>query len=128
MTTVAQVLKHDFAKGDLNLFDSNGKQTYFENSKGYWSKREFNLNGKETYFENSNEYWYKREYNSNGNQTYYENSNGFWSKREYDSNGKETYYENSNGTIEDNRPKPNCGGKTVTVDGIEYELKAKEIT
>jgi len=43
----------------------------------------------------------------------------------YDSNGNKTYYENSDGTIEDNRPKENYGGKTVIIDGIEYELKAK---
>ena len=34
MTTVAKLLKHDFAKGSLNLFDSNGSETYFENSNG----------------------------------------------------------------------------------------------
>jgi len=83
MTTIAKLLKHDFTKGSLNLFDING------------------------------------------NNTYYENSDGFWSKREYDSNGNKTYYENSDGTIEDNRPKENYGGKTVIIDGIEYELKAK---
>ena len=81
--TIAKLLKHDFAKGRLNLFDTNGNKTYFETSKEYWSKRE------------------------------------------YDTNGSETYFENSNGTIEDNRPKANCG-KTVTIDGIEYELKAKK--
>ena len=82
--TVAKLLKHDFAKGDLKLYDSNG------------------------------------------NKTYYENSDGFWSKREYDSNGKRIYFENSTGTVSDNRPKANCSGKTVTIDGIEYELKAKK--
>ena len=104
MTTVAKLLKYDFIKGDLNLFDSNGKETYFEDSDGHWSKRE---------------------YNSNCNQTYFESSNGYWSKSEYDSNGNEIYYENSKGTIIDNRPKENCG-KTVAVNGIEYELKAKK--
>ncbi len=128
MTTIAKLLKYDFAKGSLSLFDSNGNQTYFENSDGYWSKREYNSNGKETYYENSDGYWVKSEYNSNGNRTYYENSEGYWYKFEFDSNGKETYSEDSKGTVRDNRPKPNCGGKTVTVDGIEYELKAKEIT
>ena len=34
MTTVAKLLKHDFAKGSLNLFDSNGNETYFEDSDG----------------------------------------------------------------------------------------------
>ncbi len=84
MTTIAKLLKHDFTKGSLNIFDTNG------------------------------------------NRTYYEGSNEYWVKREYDSNGNQTYRENSKGIIRDNRPKPNCGGKTVTIDGIEYELKAKK--
>ena len=128
MTTVAKLLKHDFAKGDLNLFDTNSNKTYYEDSNGYWYKREFDSNGNVTYSEDSNRYWSKSEYDTNGNQTYYETSNKHWYKYEYNSNGNEIYYENSKGTVSDNRPKPNCGGKTVTVDGIEYELKAKEIT
>ena len=67
-----------------------------------------------------------RLYDSTGNETYFEDSNGFWYKQEYDSKGKEIYLENSNGTIKDNRPKSNCSGKTVVVDGIEYELKEKK--
>lgn len=35
-----------------------------------------NSKGNIIYFENSNGYWAKREYDSNGNQIYYENSNG----------------------------------------------------
>jgi len=58
--TIAKILKHDFSKGSLNLFDSNGNAIY---------------------------------------------------------------YETSDGDIADNRPKPNCNGKTVTIDGVEYELK-----
>ena len=57
------------------------------------------------YFEDSDGYWVKREYDSNGNRIYSENSNGFWFKYEYDSNGNRIYYENSNGTVIDNRPK-----------------------
>jgi len=124
--TVAKLLKHDFAKGDLKLYDSNGKRTYFEDSDGYWVKYEYNSNGNQTYYETSNGYWYKYEYDTNGNETYYEDSNEFWSKSEYDSNGKETYSEDSDGTIIDNRPKANSNGKTVIIDGIEYELKAKK--
>jgi len=105
MTTIAKLLKHDFTKGSLNLFDTNSNLTYYEGSNGYWVKRE---------------------YDSNCKETYYENSTGHWSKREYNSNGNRIYYENSNGDIEDNRPKANCSGKTVTIDGIEYELKAKK--
>ena len=62
---------------------------------------------------------------SNGKVIYYENSEDYWNKREYDSNGKVIYYENSEGFIEDNRPKT-FSGKTVTIDGIVYELKVKK--
>ncbi len=99
--TVAQLLKHDFSKGTLYLYDSNGKVIYYENSRGYWIKRDFDSNGKEIYFENSDGFWYKRDYDANGNKIYYENSNGY---------------------INDNRPKPSCNGKVVEVDGKKYKL------
>jgi len=35
-----------------------------------------NKNGKEIYFETSKGYWFKKEYDSNGNEIYYENSDG----------------------------------------------------
>ena len=56
-------------------------------------------NGNRTYFEESDGYWCKREFDANGNITYHENSDGYWSKFEYDANGNETYYENSKKTI-----------------------------
>jgi hypothetical protein len=101
--TIAQFLKvKDFP---FIIKDKNGKEIYYENSNGFWSKREFDSDGKEIYAENSNGFWIKREYNSDGNEIYYEDSNGFWSKTEYNSDGKEIYAENSNGFIIDNRPK-----------------------
>ena len=63
-------------------------------------------NGNEIYFENSNGFWRKREYDDQGNRIYYENSDGVWRKREYDDQGNVIYSENSNGKIIDNRPKP----------------------
>jgi hypothetical protein len=36
MKTVAQLLKHDFDKGPLYLYDANGNRIYIENSNGYW--------------------------------------------------------------------------------------------
>ena len=102
MKTVAQLLKHDFKKGSLYLYDSNDNQIYYENSTGYW---------------------YKYEYDSNGKEIYFEDSNGYWDKRDYDSNGNRIYYENSNGEIIDNRPKPSCEGKVVEIDGRKYQLK-----
>jgi len=124
--SVAKLLKHDFTKGDLKLYDSNGKETYFENSNGSWVKREYDSNGNETYFENSIGFWHKSEYDANSNVIYSEYFAGYWYKKEFDSNGNQIYYENSKGTVRDNRPKPKCNLKTVTIDGIEYELKAKK--
>lgn len=102
MKTVAQLLKHDFKKGSLHLYDSNGKEIYREDSIGFW---------------------FKREYDSNDNEIYHETSKGYWSKYEYDSNGNEIYFEDSNGNIEDNRPKPSWEGKVVEIDGKKYQLK-----
>jgi len=76
--TKGQILKHDFNKGSLRLYDANGKVIYRESSTGYW---------------------YKQEFDSNGNQTYFESSTGSWSKYEFDINGNEIYYENSIGLI-----------------------------
>jgi len=53
MQTIAKLLKHDFDKGPLYLYDSNGNIIYFEDSNGYWWKREFDANGNEIYFGNS---------------------------------------------------------------------------
>ena len=78
-------------------------------------------NGNQIYFENSNGFWRKRERDSNGTEIYYEFSDGFWYKREYDSNGNEIYFENYYGKIIDNRPK-GCEGKVVEIDGKKYKL------
>jgi len=78
--------------------------------------------GKEIYYENSRGYWRRREYDSDGNATYYEESNGFWYKYEYDSNGNRIYFEDSNGIIENNRPTQSCDGKIVQIDGKNYKL------
>ena len=100
--TVAQLLKHDFDKGSLFLYNSNGKEIYYEDSDGYW---------------------YKREFDSNGNTIYYEDSDRYWIKRDYDDNGNEIYYERSDGDITDKRPKKSCDGKVVEIDGKKYQLK-----
>ena len=101
MKTIAQLLKHDFTKGLLFLYDSNNNLIYFENSERWWEKHE---------------------YDSNGSRLYYENSEEYWEKHEYDSNGNRIYYEDSNGTIIDNRPKESCNGKVVEIDGKKYKL------
>ena len=61
--------------------------------------------GKEIYYEDSNGYWEKREFDSEGNKIYYEDSKGYWAKHEYDSKGNLIYWEGSDGTIRDKRPK-----------------------
>jgi len=122
-TTVAQLLKHDFkSKGDLKLYGANGKEIYFEDSSGFWYKRDYDSNGNLIYYENSKEYWIKREYNTNGNLIYLEDSKGYWDKRDYDSNGNLIYYGDSDGEIIDNRPKKSCNGKVVEIDGKQYKL------
>jgi len=75
--TKGQILNHDFTKGDFRLYNTNGKQTYFETSRGYWIKYEYDSNGNQTYFENSGGYWIKREYDTNSNVIYFEDSTGF---------------------------------------------------
>ena len=100
--TVAQLLKYDFSKGSLHLYDSNGNCIYYENSDGYWCKHD---------------------YDSNGNRIYHEWSDGTWYKKEFDSNGNEIYYENSYGKIIDNGPKKEtCNGKVLEIDGKKYKL------
>jgi hypothetical protein len=49
--TIAQQLK--IKEFPFEIKDSKGNQIYFENSDGYWSKREFDSKGKEIYWENS---------------------------------------------------------------------------
>ena len=109
----------------IEIRDTNGKTTYYENSDGYWNKREYDSNGKQIYYEDSKGFWNKREYDSNGNQTYYENSDGYWNKREYDSNGNQTYYEDSDGHKTGTPRSKSCDGKVVEIGGIKYELKLK---
>ena len=99
--TIGQQIKWDFeTNGELEIKDKNGNLIYYEDSTGFWTKRE---------------------YDSQSNQIYFENSKGFWAKREYDSQGNKMYYENSDGDVEDNRPKP-CKDKVIEIDGVKYKL------
>ena len=63
----------------------------------------YDTNNKLIYREDSNGYWVKWEYDTNGNVIYREYSNGYWVKQVYNQNNDRTYYENSDGYIEDNR-------------------------
>ena len=64
----------------------------------------YNSNGRMIYYEESDGFWVKREFDENNNEIYYEDSRGYWIKSEYDSNNNQIYYENSRGKIRDNRP------------------------
>jgi hypothetical protein len=120
MKTIAQQL--NIKEFPFTINDKNGNQIYYENSNGYWVKREYDSSGNEIYYENSAGYWCKYEFDSNGNETYFENSAGYWCKYEFDSNGNETYFEDSDGEVRDNRLKPTCEGKVVEIDGKKYKL------
>jgi len=51
MKTIAQQLNvKDFP---FIIKDDNGKRTYYEDSTGYWIKREYDKEGNEIYYENS---------------------------------------------------------------------------
>ena len=122
MKTIAEQIKWDFkTNGDLEIRDKNGKPIYYENSKGFWTKRKYDSKGKEIYFENSNGLWAKWEYDSEGNEICFEVSDGYWTRSEYDSKGNEIYFENSDGTIKDNRPK-SCENKEIEIDDVKYKL------
>jgi len=100
MKTIAQQLNvKDFP---FEIKDNDGNLIYYEESNGYWSKKE---------------------YNSNGKVIYHENSYGPWQKWEYDSSENVIYYENSDGVIRDDRSKQSCEGKIVEIDGKKYQLK-----
>ncbi len=60
MKTISQQLNiKDFP---FEIKDKNGNVLYYENSYGFWVKREYNKNGKQIYSENSDGFWLKREY------------------------------------------------------------------
>jgi hypothetical protein len=116
--TIAQQLK--IKEFPFEIKDKNGKEIYYEESNGFWWKREYDSNGKEIYYETSKGFWCKKEYDSNGKEIYCETSKGFWYKKEYDSNGNEIYYEDSSGYVKDNRPKHN----KLTPDQIIEQLES----
>ena len=47
-------IKHDFNKGSLYLYGINNKLIYYEDSKGYWEKYEYDSSGNGIYYEDSN--------------------------------------------------------------------------
>jgi hypothetical protein len=103
MKTIAQQLKvKDFP---FVIRDKNNNQIYFESSKGYWDRQEFD---------------------KNNNIIYWEDSDGFWYKREFDSNNNRIYYENSSGLIINNRPKSTpefTMEELIEKLGFEFKIK-----
>ena len=81
----------------IEIKNANGKETYHEDSDGFWHKYEYDSKGNETYYEDSGNFWCRTEYDSSGKKTYYENSDGLWYKSEYDSDGEVSYHEASTG-------------------------------
>ena len=90
--TIAQQL--NITKFPFEIKDEKGNEIYYENSTGYWSKRQ---------------------YDDKGNEIYFETLNGYWQKCQYDEKGKKIYYEDSNGNIIDKRPKQTV---EITLDEI----------
>jgi hypothetical protein len=83
-------------------------------------------NNKQIYWEDSNGYWIKREFDKNNNITYWEDSSGYWWKQEIDENNNEIYYENLYGTIRDNRPKSTpefTMEELIAKLGFEFKIK-----
>jgi len=99
--TIAQQIKWDFkTNGYLEILDKDNNLIYFENSNGYWAKREWD---------------------SQGNRIYFETSNGYWAKQEWDSQGNRIYFEDSDGVIINKRPK-SCENKEIVIDGEKFKL------
>ena len=94
MTIAQQLNVTDFP---FRIKDKQGNLLYFEDSDGFWSRRE---------------------YDSKGGEIFYEDSDGYWTKSEYDSEGNTIYHENSRGVIIDKRPKDD---DVITLNGIKYK-------
>ena len=102
---LSKVFNQEVTLFNNKIYDySNGNVIYYEDSDGFWEKKEYDSNNNKIYYENSNGYWWKREYDSNNNQIYREDSDGFWAKHEYNDVGNLIYRENSDGEIMDRRP------------------------
>jgi len=80
--TIAQQL--NVTKFPFTIKDDNGNEIYVEDSRGYWTKYEYNDKGNLIYSEGSDGYWRKWEYDDKGKEIYSNDSNGYWSKNKYD--------------------------------------------
>ena len=105
----------------IEIKNTNGKETYFEASDGFWVQREYNEQGNETYYEDSDGYRWRKEYDKGDNEIYYKDSAGYWGRWEYDEHGKQTYYEDSTGNKSGTK-RTSCNNKIIAVDGKKYKL------
>ena len=110
--------------GTLRLYDDKGNKIYFEDSKGYWVKYEFDANNNEIYYENSSSWWVKRQFDANNNNIYCENSGGDWTKQQYDDNNNVIYGTDNDGLIEDNRT---CSDKVFIDEQSGKKFKMTEV-
>ena len=109
--TLAKQLKINNFSFEIN--DINGNEIYFENSRGFWHKKEFNQNNERIYYENSNGIINDKKpktlatqlkinnfpfmiKDNNENTIYYEDFKGYWYRVEFDEN-QPIYLENSYG-------------------------------
>ena len=67
---------HQVTIAKNRIYDTNGNQTYAEDSDGSWTKKEYDDNGNNIYHEGRSGYWVKREFDSNNNLIYWEDNNG----------------------------------------------------
>jgi hypothetical protein len=91
-------------KYPIELFDKNGNQIYYEDSCGYWVKKE---------------------YDDFCRMIYYKDSIGYYEILEYDENNVRVFVKTPSGIVFDNRPKPN---KVITINGIDIELTNEAMT
>ena len=124
MKTIAQQL--NVKEFPFRIKDKNNNQIYYEDSDGYWSKREFDSNNNQIYWEDSIGFWIKREFDKNNNEIYWEDSIGYWEKQEFDKNNNQIYFEDSDGYIIDKRPKSTpeyTMEELVEKLGFEFKIK-----
>jgi hypothetical protein len=105
----------------IDIEDKDGNRTYYENSSGFWARREYDKDGNRTYYETSDGFWVSYKRDKKGNETYFEDSNGYWARYEYDEKGNRTYYETSTG-YKIGTKRGSCSGKVIEVDGKKYKL------
>ena len=58
-----KVVMEKFTNGKVkgnNIYDERGNKIYYEDSYGYWAKREYDERGNIIYYEDSTDFWYNR--------------------------------------------------------------------